>query len=280
MAAAGGRGGEATRLVDAARDDARGARLLLEAGLLRQAARLHADATAALEAAFARLPQADEQKARLRSVTLPPAAPTGRPDPDELAAAFDGFRALLRDAEARCTAPPPPSPGPREAPRERPAASRPAPTKPAPGKPPPVKPAPATPPPLMPSPAAPPHDTHRPVSSAVFWSLADRWRLDDLEALRLLGHEGGLTKKGTRPRFRLTEAEAARLAELQGIDDALAALGTAPAPWLRAKLRAPPFAGAAPLDRLLGGGEAARREVARHVVSQGLRRSLKGGAGG
>lgn len=268
MASLPGRGNDAARFVDDAREDARGARLLLEAGLSRQAARLYADATAALGAAFARLPGTDGQQARLRAATLPAAGTTSA---DELAASLDGLRALLREAEARCASPP----APREAPgtsRKRPAASRPASPPAAP------KTSPPPPAPPMPRPASPPRDAQRPPSSALFWSLADRWRLDDLEALRLLGHAGGLTKKGTRPRFKLTAAQAARLAELQGIDDALAALGIAPASWLRTKLRPAPFAGAAPLDRMLGGGGTALRDIARHVVSQGLRRSLQGGA--
>jgi len=44
-----------------------------------------------------------------------------------------------------------------------------------------------------------PHD----YTSTVFWALMDRWKLSDVEALNLIGHPGGLTKKGTRPRALL-----------------------------------------------------------------------------
>lgn len=122
--------------------------------------------------------------------------------------------------------------------------------------------------PPSPQPAAPP-TPRKPVSSAAFWSLVDRWGVDDAAALALLGHAGGLTKRGTRPRFRLVGAEIERFHLLQTLDDALAALGTDPRAWLRAGTK-----GGAPLDAMRRGGAAAIRDATRAVVGEGLRRSL------
>ena len=113
-------------------------------------------------------------------------------------------------------------------------------------------------------------------SSTSFWSLMDSWRLPDLDALTLLGHSGGLTKKGTRPRFRLVEREAAVLARMHDIDDALAALELAPADWLRERIDAAPFAGRTPLDLMLREPAAALSTLQHFIFQIGLRRSLGG----
>ena len=44
-------------------------------------------------------------------------------------------------------------------------------------------------------------------TSTVFWALMDAWQVEDMQALALIGHPGGLTKKGTRPRFKLVGDE-------------------------------------------------------------------------
>ncbi len=112
-------------------------------------------------------------------------------------------------------------------------------------------------------------------SSAVFWSLADRWDVPDLDALALLGHAGGLTKAGARPRFKLANAEAERLAQLRQIDDALAALSLKPRAWLRQPIQAAPFAGATPLALIARDPAQGVRAVSRHILQQGLRLSMR-----
>ncbi len=89
------------------------------------------------------------------------------------------------------------------------------------------------------------------VSSAVFWSLMDRWEVADTEALRLVGHPGGLTKKGTRPRFKLDGDEVEAFLGLQEIDTALDALKLHPPSWLRQAVKEQPFGGTAPLAFLV-----------------------------
>ena len=108
------------------------------------------------------------------------------------------------------------------------------------------------------------------MSSAAFWSLIDRWGVGDQDALQLIGHAGGLTKRGTRPRFRLAGSEAERYHLLRTLDDALAALGQDARAWLR-KSRA----GDRPLDTMLAGGADAVREETRQIVGESLRRSLR-----
>ncbi len=114
-----------------------------------------------------------------------------------------------------------------------------------------------------------------PVGAAPFWSLMDRWGVDDLQALRLIGHAGGLTKKGTRPRFRLAGAEASRFRLLQQIDAALGSAGLDPGAWLRApSARAEPLGGQAPLEHIVEAGEAGARAVHRLLLQAVLRRSM------
>ena len=105
------------------------------------------------------------------------------------------------------------------------------------------------------------------VASAAFWSLIDAWGVDDTTALRLVGYDGGLTKKGTRPRFKLDAEQGERLAALRQIDTSLRALGLDPRLWLVARLRATPFKGATPLAQLAEGNA---KDVRRYVLQQGL----------
>ncbi len=112
-----------------------------------------------------------------------------------------------------------------------------------------------------------------PVGAAPFWSLMDRWGVGDLEALQLIGHAGGLTKKGTRPRFRLAGAEAGRFRLLQQIDAALSSAALAPGEWLRVPAKAGPLRGRAPLQHMAESGEAGAREVHRMLLQEVLRRS-------
>ena len=112
--------------------------------------------------------------------------------------------------------------------------------------------------------------------SAAFWTLMERWQVGDLEALALIGHDGGLTRKGTRPRFRLQGAEAARYAALRALDQALEGLALDPRRWLRAPQRPEPFAGASPLTLLQRDADAVRRLL--HVLHrQGLQAKLESG---
>ena len=51
---------------------------------------------------------------------------------------------------------------------------------------------------------------------AAFWTLMDRWRIDDLQALALIGHEGGLTKKLTLSVGWYSKTAHAKILELGG----------------------------------------------------------------
>lgn len=121
----------------------------------------------------------------------------------------------------------------------------------------------------LPAPASPP-PPRKPVSSAAFWSLIDRWVVGDHDALALIGHEGGLTKRGTRPRFRLTGTELDRFHLLQTLDDALAGLDQEVRAWLEVSRN-----GRTRLAAMLAGGEATVREETRLLLGEGLRRSLR-----
>ena len=130
------------------------------------------------------------------------------------------------------------------------------------------------PPQVVHTPARQPSRPSSDVSSVSFWSLMDRWRVADLDALALLGHTGGLTRKGTRPRFKLNDAETDMLIRLQDIDEALRSAGLEPRKWLREAVATAPLLGAMPLafvmqNRLLGA-----RDLAHYIFRQGLRLSL------
>jgi hypothetical protein len=191
----------------------------------------------------------------------------------------------LRPAVA---APPPPPPAPTPKPRRAEPARRPAPggrpsqsktrsksavasTKPA--KSPPEQPAAA--PVAAPEPAA--HAPRTGLSSGTFWSLVDHWKMSDLDALQLIGHAGGLTQKGTRPRFKLSDSEAEVVAAMRALDATLAQLGLEPAKWLSKPLRPDPFRGAAPRDVIRKGRLQGLREVSRYLTQMSLRLSLQQG---
>ncbi len=114
------------------------------------------------------------------------------------------------------------------------------------------------------------------VPSAAFWTLMDRWQVPDLDALALIGHAGGLTKKGTRPRFRLEATEAVRYAGLRALDQALEGLSLDPRRWLATPQRPAPCRGAKPLDLLRRDADAAR-QLLHALHRQGLEAGLRGG---
>jgi hypothetical protein len=99
----------------------------------------------------------------------------------------------------------------------------------------------------------------------------------DLAALELLGHAGGLTKKGTRPRFKVIGAEADMLAYLQELEAALTAMGTDPGRWINEPIKAAPFRGATPLAFMTRTRTEGARDVVRFVLQQGLRGSVTAG---
>ena len=166
---------------------------------------------------------------------------------------------------------PPPEPArPRPSPARGPGRERTQPrTQPADA---PLRPQPPAPPPEGPAPR-PASDTG-PISSAAFWSLMDRWGIGDLEALDLLGHGGGLTKKGTRPRFRLVGSEAALFAVLREIDATLTLASLDPAEWLRTPKKGAPLGGRTPVATIAAAGAAGARSVHHLAVQESLKRSV------
>jgi hypothetical protein len=107
--------------------------------------------------------------------------------------------------------------------------------------------------------------------------MVDHWQLPDLEALQLIGHAGGLTQKGTRPRFKLSDSEAEIVAAMRALDATLAQLGLDPAQWLSTPLRPEPFRGATPLDIIRKGRLQGLRDVRRYLTQMSLRLSLQQG---
>ena len=105
----------------------------------------------------------------------------------------------------------------------------------------------------------------------------DRWGIADLDALALLGHTGGLTKKGTRPRFKLTDAESDMFVHLRNVDGALSTLGLDPREWLTKPIAAPPFSGSTPIALMMQDHVAGARALSRYILRQGLRLSLQQG---
>jgi hypothetical protein len=103
----------------------------------------------------------------------------------------------------------------------------------------------------------------------------DRWKVSDLEALALVGHPGGLTKKGTRPRFRLTGEEAEVFGYLKEIDATLATLGAEPAEWMRQPVREAPFKGATPLAHIARQRQDGARDVIRKLMLVGLQQTTQ-----
>jgi hypothetical protein len=117
--------------------------------------------------------------------------------------------------------------------------------------------------------------THTCLTSGTFWSLVDRWSMADRDALQLIGHSGGLTRTGTRPRFKLSEGEAEVVSAMHSLDTTLAQLGLDPAEWLAAPLRPEPFRGAPPLAVIQQTQLQGLRQVSRFLTQMSLRLSLQ-----
>ena len=118
------------------------------------------------------------------------------------------------------------------------------------------------------------------MASTPFWTLMDRWSMSDLAALDLIGHPGGLTKKGTRPRFKLVGEEAALLRSFQEIDSALRPLGLEPKIWLHQPVAAAPFNGATPAVYLTRWRKQGVQDTLRFILQHGLRLSMSNNQGG
>lgn len=114
-------------------------------------------------------------------------------------------------------------------------------------------------------------ETSSSVPSTQFWALIDRWAVADLDALALIGHLGGLTRKGTRPRFRLEGEEAARYSVLQALDATLSALGQEPRTWLRTRQAG----GEIPLELLPDATGDGARTLLRALTRRGLAAGLE-----
>ena len=112
------------------------------------------------------------------------------------------------------------------------------------------------------------------MASTPFWALMDRWNIPDQAALDLIGHPGGLTKKGTRPRFKLAGEEAALLRSFQEIDAARGLLGLEPKTWLHQPIKAAPFDGATPADYLSSRRKQGVQDTLRFILQHGLRLSM------
>ena len=112
------------------------------------------------------------------------------------------------------------------------------------------------------------------MASTPFWTLMDRWNIPDQAALDLIGHPGGLTKKGGRPRFKLVGEEAALLRSFQEIDAALRPLGLDPTVWLHRAIKAAPFAGATPAAYLTSRRMQGVQDTLRFILQHGLRLSM------
>ena len=113
------------------------------------------------------------------------------------------------------------------------------------------------------------------LSSTVFWSLMDRWTVADLDALVLLGHSTGLTRKGTRPRFKLNPDQIDMLIRQRDIDGDLISAGLDPKKWLRKPVAATPFRGSAPLVFMMQNGLPGARDLGHYVFHEGVRMALR-----
>jgi hypothetical protein len=111
-------------------------------------------------------------------------------------------------------------------------------------------------------------------ASTSFWLLMDRWSIPDIAALELIGHPGGLTKKGTRPRFKLVGQEVDMLRGLLEIDAALMPLQLDPRDWLNQPLKAEPFGGATPIVYLTRTHLKGIRDTIRYILQNGLELSM------
>jgi hypothetical protein len=112
----------------------------------------------------------------------------------------------------------------------------------------------------------------RDFTSTVFWALMDRWKLPASEALNLIGHSGALTKKGTRPRFKVVGKEAELFGHLREIDAALSPLVRDSGAWMRKPLKEAPFSGMTPLVYITQKGIEGAKAVERAILMAGLQR--------
>ena len=113
-------------------------------------------------------------------------------------------------------------------------------------------------------------------SSIAFWALMDRWRISDTAALELIGHPNRLTKKGTRPRFKLIDGEVELFRSLQEIDTALIPLQVDPGKWLNQPIDVAPFIGATPIAYLTRLRMQGVHDTLRFILQQGLKLSISG----
>ena len=111
-------------------------------------------------------------------------------------------------------------------------------------------------------------------ASTVFWALMDEWHVEDIQALALIGHPGGLTKKGTRPRFKLVGDEVTMFRGLKEIASALTSLQLEPRAWLNQPIKGAPFGGATPMAYLTDQKLAGVRKTMRFILQQGLKLSM------
>ena len=112
------------------------------------------------------------------------------------------------------------------------------------------------------------------LTSKLFWELMDRWRAADETALRLLGHEGGLTLQGKRLRFALTPEEAHRLTSLLAIDRLLTELFGEAAPWVKRAHRSALFNGKTPLDFMIQEGQRGVDRARHFLETEVFKKSL------
>ncbi|MBE9606991.1 hypothetical protein IAI18_19175 [Acetobacteraceae bacterium H6797] len=113
------------------------------------------------------------------------------------------------------------------------------------------------------------------ISSMTLWALADQWGLKDLEALALVGHKGGLTSKGTRPRFKLSDAQREIVASMASLRDTLEASGLDQRQWMARRIKEAPFGGARPVDLIRRQGPEALHELGRYLARMALKLSIK-----
>jgi hypothetical protein len=114
------------------------------------------------------------------------------------------------------------------------------------------------------------------ITSAAFGQLMDRWNVPDLAALDLIGHQDGLSKKGTRRRFKLTDEEGEMVKLLFEIDQAMSSLQLDPKNWINKPIQAPPFAGAKPIAFLTKHGVKGVVATSRYLFKNGLKLSISG----
>ena len=112
------------------------------------------------------------------------------------------------------------------------------------------------------------------VTSAAFWELMARWKVADLTALDLIGHSAGLSKKGTRPRFKLAGEESEMVKLLFEIDEAVARQGLDPHAWVNKSLQAPPFEGTSPISYLTRNRLKGVKATSQYLLKNGLRLSM------